>query len=278
MIIAKKKCIDKCSNGNLYKYEYNGNCYENCPYDTILSNNNICIFSKQDSCSDEYPYLIYETKECTKICIITDWINRKCITNSTNPQIKDDNIVKIINSITSHSIDSLLDNVTKYDGEDLLIDEKGIKYQITSSANQNNKEYDDISTIKLGECENILKNHYNISKEESILILKLDIYYEGQLSPVVIYELYHPRTKERLDLIHCKDIHINISIPVKINENELFKYVPSNKFYNDICSAYTTENGTDITLNDRQNEFIQNNLSLCDEECKFSEYEKKQKK
>ena len=231
MILSKKKCIDKCSNDNLFKYEYNGNCYENCPYDTILSNNNICIYSKQDSCSDEYPYLIYETNECTKNCNINDWINRKCVTNYTSPKIKDDNIVNIINSITSHSIDSLLDNVTKKDGKDLLIDEKEIKYQITTSENQNNKEYNDISAIKLGECENILKSHYNISQNESILILKLDIYYEGQLSPVVIYELYHPRTKERLNLIHCKNVKINISIPVKINESELFNILKLTLFF-----------------------------------------------
>ena len=276
LIAAKGKCIDKCSNDNLYQYEYNGNCYEIFPNNTILSNNNICIFSKQESCSLEFPYLIYEINECTNNCNITDWISRKCITNNTSEKLKDKNIYRIMNSIPSHSIDSLLDNIA--DGEDILIDEKEIKYQITNSENQNKKEYDDISTIILGECENILKNYYNISNEESILILKLDIYYEGQLSPIVIYELYHPKTKKRLDLIHCKNTTINILIPVKINKSELFKYDPSNKFYNDICSTYTSEIGTDITLKDRQNEFINNNLSLCEEECKLSHFEHKERK
>ena len=30
--------------------------------------------------------------------------------------------------------------------------------------------------------------------------------------------------------------------------------------------------GTDVILNDRQNEFMNNNRSLCDEDCKFSGY------
>ena len=153
-----------------------------------------------------------------------------------------------------------------------------MKYQVTPSSNQNNKEYDDLSTIKLGECETKLKNFYNINEDESLLILKADIYYEGLLAPIVIYEIYHPRTKERLDLIHCQDVQINISIPVKINENELFKHDPTNEFYNDICFTYTSENGTDITLNDRQDEFINNNLTLCENGCKYNSYNSKSKK
>ena len=81
-----------------------------------------------------------------------------------------------------------------------------------------------------------------------------------------------------MDLIHCQNVQINISLPVKINEDELFKHDPSNKYYNDICSTYTSENGTDITLNDRQNEFINKNLTLCENGCNYNTYETKSKK
>ncbi len=86
-----------------------------------------------------------------------------------------------------------------------------VKYQIASSSNQNNKEYNDISTIKLGECENKLKRFYNISEDDNLLIFKEDVYLEGLFTPIVIYEIYHPKTKEKLDIIHCEDIKINIS-------------------------------------------------------------------
>ena len=36
----------------------------------------------------------------------------------------------------------------------------------------------------------------------------------------------------------------------------------------------TTESGTDILINDRQNEFNDNNMSLCENECIFTGYEK----
>ena len=122
----------------------------------------------------------------------------------------------------------------------------------------------------MGECEDKLKKFYNISEEESLLILKADVYYEGLLSPIVIYEIYHPKYKERLDLIHCQDVQINISIPVQINEDDLFKHDPKNEFYNDVCFTYTNKKGTDIILNDRQDEFINKNLSLCEDGCNYT--------
>ena len=50
------------------------------------------------------------------------------------------------------------------------------------------------------------------------------------------------------------------------------------KMNNDLCTPATTENGTDITIKDRQNEYINNNLSLCEINCNFSEYDNQKEK
>ena len=34
LIKNKNKCIDICENDNLYKYQYNGECFEECPNNT----------------------------------------------------------------------------------------------------------------------------------------------------------------------------------------------------------------------------------------------------
>ena len=39
---------------------------------------------------------------------------------------------------------------------------------------------------------------------------------------------------------------------------------PKSDYYNDICSSTTSECGTDISLKDRKNEFINNIMSLCE--------------
>ena len=42
IIIEKKKCINKCKNDDIYKYEYNNTCYKQCPNGTYYKDNLIC--------------------------------------------------------------------------------------------------------------------------------------------------------------------------------------------------------------------------------------------
>ena len=111
-----------------------------------------------------------------------------------------------------------------------------------------------------------------------MIIFKVDYYLEDILIPIIGYEIYHPLNKSKLDLIYCEDELIKLNIPVIIDENNIFKYNPNSDYYNDNCFSYTTENGTDIILNDRRQEFINNNLSLCENNCSFTGYEKETKK
>ena len=100
----------------------------------------------------------------------------------------------------------------------------------------------------------------------------MDLYTKGLLIPIIEYKVYNIKTKEELDLNICKNIKIDINIPVKIDENNLFKYNSSSEYYNDICYSYTTKNNTDIILKDRRNEFTDNNLSLCENNCDYNGY------
>ena len=61
---------------------------------------------------------------------------------------------------------------------------------------------------------------------DSLLIFKVDVDFEGYSTTFVEYEIYHPITKKKLDLNFCKEEKIIISTPVNINENEIFKYNP----------------------------------------------------
>jgi ABC-type glycerol-3-phosphate transport system permease component len=59
---------------------------------------------------------------------------------------------------------------------------------------------------------------------------------------------------------------------VLIDENEIYKYNPNSEFYNDICSTYTTKYKTDITLKDINKEFLNNNMTLCENNCNYASY------
>ena len=101
---------------------------------------------------------------------------------------------------------------------------------------------------------------------------------EGYSIPSVEYEIYNPLTKEKLNLKYCENEQINISIPVSIDENEIFKYNLNSEFYNDICSTYTTDFKTDISLKDRKKEFINKNMTLCESDCNYASYNNTLKK
>ena len=183
-------------------------------------------------------------------------------------------ISNIKNLIKREGFDSLLSKMEK--GDDLLIYDEKVIYQITTVENQKFKIYDNISAINLGECENLLYEHYNISKNEPLIIFKIDFFEEGQLIPRVEYELY--RRKEQLNLTICQNTKIKILYPAKIEENEEFKHNISSEYYNNICHTYTTKYGTDITIKDRKIEFNNNNMSLCESNCQYDGYNSSMKK
>jgi len=124
----------------------------------------------------------------------------------------------------------------------------------------------------LGKCEKKLKSHYHLEDEDPLIMFKIEFYQEGLLIPVVEYEVYNIKEKEILNLTVCQNEKVQISIPVNIDEDNLFKYNISSDYYNDICFPFTTEYKTDIILIDRRNEYINNNMSLCESNCEFAGY------
>ena len=144
---------------------------------------------------------------------------------------------------------------------------------ILNTGIQKNNSDKNISTIDLGECENELKEYYNINRSLSLLMLKIDYHLNDSLIPIIDYELYNPITLELLNLSICNNSEILLNIPVVIDENNLFKYNPNSDYYTSKCFSYTTENGTDIILKDRQKEYGDNNLSLCEDKCSYLGYD-----
>jgi len=150
--------------------------------------------------------------------------------------------------------------------------EKNIVYQLTITKSQKINVYEDVSTINLGKYEEVLRRIYCINDNLSLIILKVDYYPNDTLIPIVGYEVFHPVNTSKLDLKYCDNYTIKLNIPALAEENKLFKYDPKSDFYNDDCFSYTTENGTDILIDDRKQEYMDKNLSLCEKKCEYIEY------
>ena len=183
----------------------------------------------------------------------------------------EDSIEKIRNLFSSGDVDNQLDNIIN-GGTDITISNKKTLYQITSSGNQNNPKNHNISTIILGECETLLKQKNDIDLNTSLLILKLDTFIDNSNIPIIQYEVYNPITKEKLDISDCDESKIEINIPVDIDENNLDKYNQESDYYNDRCYVSKSNSGTDMPMKYRREEFINNNLTLCESECEYLGY------
>ena len=265
------------------------------------------------SCPYEYPNLDENKKECIKPDINDNNIIDSTI-NLLNDEMNE-NTSKTINSIfqwTYYNIDSTI-NIINYDtietnnlneeeidyydnilqnieikftsenydtknidnGKDEIINNGRITTTLTTSENQKNNIYNNMTKIDLGECENLLRNFYNISYNESLYIKKIDIQQEEMKTLKVEYNVYaklYGKNLIKLNLTICEKTKISILIPIVLSDN-LDKYNINSGYYNDICYTTTSEDGTDILLKDRQKEFIDKDKVICQEDCDFNEYD-----
>jgi len=276
IIEEKSVCVYDCSEDEIYRYEFKKKCYNNCPEGTYLSNkNNKCIII----CGEYLPF--EKNEECVSNCSTLDFFNNICKINNQSINPKDSMIDNILNEIIDGSADFLLSKVLNQEKKDYLIKNNNTEiFHITSLYNQKNNEYKNISTIDIGECEDILKEVYKINSNETLILFKIDFFIEQYMIPITEYEIYNPKTKKELDLNYCNGTKIKIYSPVSasINEEYLYKYDPNSDYYKDKCYPYTSECGNDDTLEERKNEFNNNYLSLCESNCIFSEYNKKTQK
>ena len=222
------------------------------------------------------PYEIVSIYDCVANCSAFNFFNKICKINHRIPKIKDDMTYNIDNDVkVDADMDVMIYKTVEKNNEDLLVKSGEMYYQITSSQNQNNNTYDNFSSINLGESEEKLKKIFNLNANDTLVIFKTDIIKEGYNIPIIEYNIYHMESKQRLDLSQTstKDLKVNISIPVKINESNLYKYDPFSEYYNDVCYPSTTENGTDIIMNDRIKEFGYYKYSLCEKDCTYKGYD-----
>ena len=228
-------------------------------------------------------YSLEEISEEYKSTVEVTVINTNIVSENSYIQTK---------GISNKEIDTYLDNtfnlfcqnieeITKNKIEnELIIPCADYMIKFTTTYFQKKYYYNNTSIINLGKCEEELKNYYNISNTSILYILMIDFNLKGINYPIIEYEVFYSNendTMEKLNLSICENIKIELFIPVNITE-DIDIHNPNSSYYNDICTKATSESGTDIIIEDRRNEFIDKNMSLCEENCTFTEYDYNNKK
>ena len=272
LIPEKRQCIKSCNESNGYFKEFRESCYKKCPSEESIQredNPNLC----KVVCPFDKPFEIVKTQMCVSSCTIMEREDKICVTNYEGNKT----VSQLINAVQS----DIMDDITKTfnyskvtDNETILIEESGTIYEIISSNNKNKNS--NTSSIILGKCEYTLKNYYKIDEKDSLYILKIDTYIEGKTGPTVLYKVYYPLLNdnklESLDLTLCEGEEIVVEYPIDIENPEL--YDKQSPYYNDICYPDSSNDKFDKLIDDRIQEYTDNNMSLCEEECEFIGYNK----
>ena len=140
-----------------------------------------------------------------------------------------------------------------------------------------------LSKIDLGECEDALRQDNKLNENITLIILSMEKQTNISSERNVQFEVYESINKTRLNLSICKNIPIDIYIPLVISDelNNLYNELKdlgynlfdiNDKFYQDICTPYKSSNKTDVLLSDRINDYFNNDETQCQSGCKYSTY------
>ena len=244
----KKRCIDDCKRDNTYKYQYNGNCYINCP-------NNL-TFDKNLLCKDNN---IFE------------------FTLTTNNIDLDYNsfINSVENYVNSYSreFNYTSNHISQYINKEY----SAIIYKNRDCINSL-KELSNFPKIDFGNCYDKVQGKYNITEDLVVMVINK---FDDNNNPITSYSFFDPITGDKLNTDVCKNDTIIMveNILSLINENisnydamlALMKqginiFNKNDDFYHDLCYDYYYKTDKDIALKDRLKLFFPN-ISLCDPNC-----------
>ena len=169
LIAEKNKCIDKCENDDIYKYEQNNICQKD-PYECLNDNYLTVTCSMKDINNNTQ---IYDILKKNLLLTYSGESEKSIIVEG-----KDDIIFQITNN--KNELDLLTGNISD--------------------------DYN-LSIIDLAECETLLKEEHNINENDSLIFLKQEKSGNKASEKNVQYECFEPYNKTKLNLSICSEVN-----------------------------------------------------------------------
>ena len=217
----------------------------------------------------------YDTDKDEEIknCSAKGFFQNSCKSNFSNYEMSGKYIYYILDEIQKGSFGDIFEDITKNDKE-FVNSDNGITYALSTISNQ---KLINSSIIYLDECETELRNKKEIDQDEKLILFKLEYSIDGLNIPLIEYSLFK-QNGQKINLDLCNGIPVSYSSPASIKDNKEFMYNPKSDFYQDKCSPYKSDYGTDITIFDRKNDFNNKHLSLCEKNCEYKGYDANNKR
>ena len=309
-----------CKEGYRWHPQIETNCVPNCPGKWYVGPNYEYKCVDDYNCPDTYPLLVdgsqcvascndfYTCNYCIEHYPLYEY-NGNCVSNCPNGisygdkcvQLLDEKVKpRVVDNVAVYKMDSDINpnNFTNLKSqaleigfasqnesdEDIMTTIKGKDYNfdfypsdIESSVVKGNGS----PRINLGDCEDILRDTYNISDDEELYISQ--IVYKNvsstSASNPVQYEVYRASVQPPtpLDISPCNEVKISISQPIlnadKLNlelgldlaKDGIDIYNPNDPIFNDRCTSLSID-GKDVSMKDRREQVYQS-ATFCADGC-----------
>lgn len=254
----QNQCIESCKHTGTcvycrdnILYEYNNECIASCPYGT------------KESLADRY-------------CVDDDVC--KYETYSSNITLTD-----LSNNINNIGLNYSI-QYSHTEKQVVLInsennDYKTIIFELEECA-MSACVSEDLTKLNLANCPQRLREKYGIPETEPFIIIKTDIYRSQENTNQIAYAFFN-KQGTRLNLDYCSKETFEIKYPISDPEAVELElaynmsligvdiYNSSDPFFNDICFPFTSEEGKDVSLEDRRANYYKN-VSFCEDECEYN--------
>ena len=245
LIKEKGKCTNDCKNDDIYKYQYDNQCFKYCPNNTI-NDNFICIDKDKN------------------IATLTETYHKYFDMNTTNKEI--DQLAK--NYIDNFYYTSNHVSIYKSDNFTLAL------YKNTETITNLSLP---LPKINIDDCLSKIKSEYNI-KEDLIIALESEKI-DKQNDKIISVSVYNPLNRKKIifnSLCLNDSVIVEEELRTKIKDLDSFLYLANqgidlfnsnSEFFTDLCTHFKSPiNGKDIPLRERFKLFF-HNVSLCETGC-----------
>ena len=275
-IEPKKRCIEFCKNDNIYKFEFNGTCFIQCPENTKVSSDDS---NKCEEIKEETTILTTEIITTTEIIATTQIIEEK----TEECSLKYNEFELFNDSLTNEEINSLTKNYVSKHGDS--------NNYITKIENEYYKIfiYNNIFCLK-SVAQDAKWVDFDFSGDYLSILEKLKIndpiitIITNKTSNLSAYSFADPDTGDmlnnlntevrNLEILELEDINSALShidgkrreYIIQMIKQEIDLFDPENKFYTDLCFHYDSPNKKDIAMKDRAS-FFYVNINKCETRC-----------
>ena len=271
------ECVKECNEEHKYIVNNTFTCISECPYDMYhVSDSYLC----SSSCKDMYIPNGIE-------CVCGHYLKKR--NNYQIACVPHVNTSQLIES--SKTIDELIDNVEKYIDQYLdngeTVNSRNISIKVLNSSDEDIdiNAGSNLSSIFLGECETILKNHYHLKPDDPLIILQVDITPISGMANKVEYRVYD-QNYNMLDLSLCDkssvsiyygtNENVNIELVELLSQQGVDIFDKNSDFYNSRCISFSIGDN-DVSISDRQKS-VYNNISVCEVGCNYVSYNNETKR